>query len=174
MPPGDTAPPKSFFSIWRRNCLWVRFGARTGTDETDLEGGPRASAKRSIVPRAAEEAKDAMPTLNVTTNVPVDRVAASDLVGALSKAVAELVGKPEAYVMISLKPDTPMSFGGNEEPCAFGELISIGAIGGEKNKTISAGLSRILEEKLGVPPKRFYLKFFDVERPNFGYNGTTF
>eukprot|EP00894_Picocystis_sp_ML_P004323 jgi/Pico_ML_1/54840/g699.t1 len=115
-----------------------------------------------------------MPTLNVTTNVPVDRVAASDLVAALSKAVAELVGKPEAYVMVSLKPDTAMCFAGNEEPCAFGELISIGAIGGEKNKSISSGLSRILVEKLAVPPNRFYLKFYDVERSDFGYNATTF
>lgn len=41
------------------------------------------------------------------------------------------------YVMISLTTDKPMSYGGTEEPCAYGELISIGAIGGDKNKKAS-------------------------------------
>lgn len=29
-------------------------------------------------------------------------------------------------------------YSGTEAPCAYGELISIGAIGGEKNKAVSA------------------------------------
>ena len=37
-----------------------------------------------------------MPTLNVTTNATVDRVAASDFVRAASSLVAKAVGKPEA------------------------------------------------------------------------------
>ena len=44
---------------------------------------------------------------------------------------------PLQWVMVSVQTDRPMCFGGTEEPCAFGELISIGAIGGEKNKAIS-------------------------------------
>ena len=69
--------------------------------------------------------------------MPGDRVSASAIVSDLSKAVAKATGKPEAYVMISLTTDKPMSYGGTEEPCAYGELISIGGIGGEKNKKAS-------------------------------------
>ena len=68
----------------------------------------------------------AMPTFNLSTNVPGDRVSASQIVADLSKAVAKATGKPESYVLVSLTTDKPMMFGGTEEPCAFGELISIG------------------------------------------------
>jgi len=42
--------------------------------------------------------------------------------------------------MVSLQTDKPMMFGGTEEPCAYGELVSIGAIGGDKNKKVLRGL----------------------------------
>ena len=70
--------------------------------------------------------------------VPGNAVDNSDTLKALSKAVAESVGKPEQWVMVSLTTDKPMVYGGTELPCAYGELISIGAIGGEKNKAVRA------------------------------------
>eukprot|EP01025_Chloroclados_australasicus_P005516 TRINITY_DN1169_c0_g1_i1.p1 TRINITY_DN1169_c0_g1~~TRINITY_DN1169_c0_g1_i1.p1 ORF type:complete len:196 (-),score=8.91 TRINITY_DN1169_c0_g1_i1:230-766(-) len=115
-----------------------------------------------------------MPTLNIVTNVPGDKVSNSDTIKALSSTMSSVIGKPEQYVMISLRCDVSMCFAGSEEACAYAELISIGAIGGDKNKTISASLAQVLEEKLKVPRNRFYLKFYDVARADFGYNGTTF
>ena len=148
--------------------------------------------------------------------MPCDRAASSKIVTTLSKAVAKAVGKPEQYVMVSLRADTPMCFGGTEEPCAYGELVSIGAIGGDKNKKvrgvrpaerctlgvqrraaadpaacrpcclapltppspppvqISAAVAAVVEEHCGVPPARFYLKFYDVGASDFGWNGSTF
>jgi hypothetical protein len=67
------------------------------------------------------------------------------------------------YVLISLRGGIPMSFGGSEEPAAYGELISIGGVGPDTNKQLSAAISEILETKLSVPPARFYIKFFDVK-----------
>ena len=61
------------------------------------------------------------------------------------------------YVTVSIRTDTPMVFGGTEEPTAFGELFSIGAIGGEKNKQISKLVSDIVTSKFGVASDRFYL-----------------
>jgi phenylpyruvate tautomerase len=46
--------------------------------------------------------------------------------------------------MVSLDTGKQMMFGGTEEPCAFGELISIGSIGGEKNKKASACAAALL------------------------------
>ena len=63
-----------------------------------------------------------MPTLNVTTNATVDRVAASDFVRAASSLVAKAVGKPEAYVMVCLRESQTMCFAGTEDPTAFVEL----------------------------------------------------
>ncbi len=56
-----------------------------------------------------------------------------------------------------------MSFGGSEEPTAYGELVSIGGLTPDKNKQLSAALAEILSSKLSVPPSRFYLKFYDVK-----------
>lgn len=115
-----------------------------------------------------------MPTLNITTNVPSDGVTNSDILKDLSKAVAQTLGKPEAYVMISVRGGIPMSFAGTEEPTAYGEVISIGALGPEPNKKLSAAVSGILEAKLKIPKNRFYIKFYDVKRSDFGWNGSTF
>ena len=185
----------------------------------------------------------------------------------LSKAVAQGTGKPEAvslrpawhlhslltqchtpthpprpscclqYVMVSLQTDKQMMFAGTEEQCAYGELVSIGASGGDKNKKvgepqqlarssssraippvcecpriaqpahsvvltlvlgcanptsalptalclptaaplvlsqISAALAEVVQRHLGVPPNRLYIRFCDVARTDFGWNGSTF
>lgn len=115
-----------------------------------------------------------MPTLNLTTNVPLDGVAVSDVLKDASKAVARIIGKPESYVMIVLKGSVPISFGGSEAPAAYGEVASIGGLGPDVNKRLSKSLAELLQAKLSVPPNRFYIKFVDVERTDFGFNGSTF
>jgi len=108
------------------------------------------------------------------TNVPGHGIDKSDLLKALSKAVSESVGRPEQVVMISLSTDKPMCYGGAEAPpCAYGELISIGGIGGDKNKVISGAISTVLHAKLGILPSRYYLKFWDTPGSDLGWNGTT-
>ncbi|EFJ43698.1 hypothetical protein VOLCADRAFT_83092 [Volvox carteri f. nagariensis] len=119
-----------------------------------------------------------MPTLNVITNVPCDRVTSSDVLKALSKAVSKSVGKPEQWVMCSLTTDKPMIYGGSEEPCAFGYFMSIGAIGGDVNqpniRQISAAICEVLSTHLGVPAARVYIEFSDVNASDVGWNGSTF
>lgn len=70
------------------------------------------------------------------------------------------------YVMIVLKGSVPMSFGGTEEPAAYGELVSIGGLNADVNKKLSAAVSAILETKLSVPKSRFFLKFYDTKVSN--------
>ena len=65
------------------------------------------------------------------------------------------------YVMIVLKGSVPISFGGTEQPAAYGELVSIGGLNPSTNKELSAEISAILETKLSVPKSRFFLKFYD-------------
>ncbi|KAK4757278.1 hypothetical protein SAY87_007405 [Trapa incisa] len=115
-----------------------------------------------------------MPTLNLFTNVPVDAVTASDILRDSTKAVAKIIGKPESYVMILLNESVPIAFAGNEAPAAYGELISIGGLGQSVNGKLSSTISEILETKLSIDGSRFYIKFYDVERSFFGFNGSTF
>ncbi|MBA0643175.1 hypothetical protein Goklo_027485 [Gossypium klotzschianum] len=67
------------------------------------------------------------------------------------------------YVMIVLKGSVPMSFGGTEQPAAYGELVSIGGLNPDVNKKLSAAIAAILETKLQVPKSRFFLKFYDTK-----------
>ncbi|GIL76838.1 hypothetical protein Vretimale_8678 [Volvox reticuliferus] len=115
-----------------------------------------------------------MPTLNIITNVPSDRVTTSDVLKALSTAVSMSIGKPETWVMCSLTTDKPMIYGGSEEPCAFGYLMSIGSIGGDKNKKISAAICQVLTAQLSIPASRVYIQFSDADAADVGWNGSTF
>lgn len=67
------------------------------------------------------------------------------------------------YVMIVLKGSVPMKFGGNQDPAVYGELVSIGCLGVEENKKLSAGISSVCEAKLSVPKSRCFLKFYDAK-----------
>jgi len=115
-----------------------------------------------------------MPSLNISTNVPLEGLNTSEILSETSKSVAKIIGKPEAYVMVQLKGSVAISFGGTEEPAAYGELVSIGGLGSDTNKKLSAAIATILDAKLKVPKSRFYIKFYDVKRSDFGWNGTTF
>ncbi|KAK4268522.1 hypothetical protein QN277_025172 [Acacia crassicarpa] len=115
-----------------------------------------------------------MPCLNVSTNVNLDGVDTSAILSEATSTVSKLIGKPENYVMVVLKGSVPMSFGGTEQPAAYGELVSIGGLNPDVNKKLSAAISSILETKLSVPKSRFFLKFYDTKGSNFGWNGSTF
>ncbi|XLR68632.1 hypothetical protein HN51_015685, partial [Arachis hypogaea] len=52
------------------------------------------------------------------------------------------------YVIIALKESVPIVFGGNEQPAAYGKLVSTGGLNPDINKKISAGIVSILENKL--------------------------
>ncbi|MCL7026133.1 hypothetical protein MKW94_012274 [Papaver nudicaule] len=115
-----------------------------------------------------------MPCLNLSTNVSLEGIDTSPILSEISKAVAKIIGKPEAYVMVLLKGSIPMSFGGNEEKCAFGELTSIGGLNPDVNKKLSAAIAAILDDKLSVSKGRFFIKFTDSKGSDFGWNGSTF
>ncbi|CAD5194498.1 unnamed protein product, partial [Musa acuminata subsp. malaccensis] len=113
--------------------------------------------------RRTKSKQGRMPCLNLSTNVSLDGVDTSAILSEASKTVARLIGKPEAYVMIVLKGSAPMSFGGTEQPAAYGELVSIGGLNADVNKKLSAAVAAILETKLSVPKSRFFLKFYDTK-----------
>nr|GMC90129.1 macrophage migration inhibitory factor homolog isoform X2 [Ipomoea batatas] len=136
-----------------------------------------------------------MPCLNLSTNVNLEGVDTSSILAEATSVVAKIIGKPESYVMIVLKGSVPLSFGGTEQPAAYGELVSIGGLNADVNKKLSAAIAEILESKLKVPKSRYFLKFYDSKAsPSksrictmsscftpvldngsfFGWNGSTF
>jgi phenylpyruvate tautomerase PptA (4-oxalocrotonate tautomerase family) len=101
-----------------------------------------------------------MPYLKIQTNLPVDEVAKHKTVIRASKLVARELGKPETCIMITFAPVQTMSFAGNEKPCAYLELKSIG-LPEDKTGSLSKSLCRLMEKALKIPASRVYIEFAD-------------
>jgi phenylpyruvate tautomerase len=114
-----------------------------------------------------------MPTLIIKTNADLAERTRAKLLGAASTAVAQLLGKPESYVMVLLEPVADMCFGGDMAPCAYLELKSLG-LPEERTPELSAALCRLIDEQLGVPKARIYIEFASPPRHLFGFDGRTF
>lgn len=114
-----------------------------------------------------------MPTLIVRTNAPHDPARRPVLLEAASALVAELLGKPERYVMVLFEPVADMCFGGNTAPAAYLELKSLG-LPEQRTAELSAALCRLLDEQLKVPADRVYIEFASPPRHLFGFDGGTF
>ena len=114
-----------------------------------------------------------MPLLKIQTNKAIDDSTAETLTRDASATVAELLGKPERYVMVSLEHNPHMLFGGSNEPLAYLELKSIG-LPESRTADLSGSLTELLNKALDLPAGRIYIEFTDAPRHMWGWNGGTF
>ena len=114
-----------------------------------------------------------MPLVHVQTTVPVAEPQREELLAAVSRLAAKAIGKPESYVMVGLSQGA-MLMAGKAGPAAFCDVRSIGGLGPEVCRALSAQLCALLKAKLGVGPERVYLNFTEVEADRWGWNGATF
>ena len=113
-----------------------------------------------------------MPLLKLETTVVLDETKRRDLQSGLSRIVAETVGKPEEYVMVTVLP-AGILMSGKPGDAAFVEVRSIGGLSESVNRKLSEKICRRLNESLGVPPNRIFLNFIDVKASDWGWNGNT-
>jgi phenylpyruvate tautomerase len=117
-----------------------------------------------------------MPLIKVETDGPLEAKQREGLCAQLSKAAAELIGKPERYVqamVVRLDGHGAMLHGGAPGPTAFVEVRSIGGLGPAVNRKLSQRVCTLLGEH-GVPADRVYLNFLDVPASHWGHDGSTF
>lgn len=114
-----------------------------------------------------------MPTLIIKTNAELPRDDRAPLLKAASAMVADMLGKPERYVMVLLEPIAEMCFGGDMAPSAYLELKSLG-LPEQRTPDFSNILCRFIETQLKVPSERIYIEFAAPERHLFGFDGGTF
>lgn len=114
-----------------------------------------------------------MPLLKIQTNQALDTNAGKALAAAASGVVADMLGKPESYVMVSVEHNPAMLFAGSDEPLAYLELKSIG-LPQDKTTAFSAALAELVQTHLGVSAGRVYVEFANAERHLWGWNGGTF
>ncbi len=114
-----------------------------------------------------------MPLLKIHTNRPLDGTAQTALMQKASAKVAELLGKPERYVMIALDTNQAMLFAGSDAPLAYLELKSIG-LPDDATTPLSAALCQLISEELNIAQDRIYIEFTNAERRRWGWDGHTF
>lgn len=114
-----------------------------------------------------------MPYLLIQTNQEIDPGVQQALLKKASSLVAEELGKPETYVMVSMDPPRPMLFAGSDEPTAYLELKSIG-LPTSATTQLSNALCKMVSENLSIDQNRVYIEFADAERHMWGWNGVTF
>ncbi|MGD0815472.1 MAG: phenylpyruvate tautomerase MIF-related protein [Verrucomicrobiota bacterium] len=114
-----------------------------------------------------------MPLLKLETTVLLPEDKRQALLASLSKIVAETIGKPQQYVMVTAS-QAAMQMSGSPGEAALVEVRSIGGLSREVNKNISQKICKLLNESLGVPQNRIYLNFTEISAGHWGWNGDTF
>ncbi len=114
-----------------------------------------------------------MPLLALQTSVTLSNQQRYDLLAPLSQIVAECIGKPERYVMVTVST-VAMRMDGSEGPTAYADIRSIGGLNPAVNRKLSERICALLKERLGIPPDRVYLGFTSVSAENWGWNSGTF
>lgn len=114
-----------------------------------------------------------MPFIKLRTNVTIDSDRTSSLMSELSRLLASETSKPERYVMIDLKGDRNMMFGGSTDPLAYIECKSIG-LSTAQAKSLSKSISQLLGAQLQLSADRIYIEFSNCPAEYWGWNGSTF
>jgi phenylpyruvate tautomerase PptA (4-oxalocrotonate tautomerase family) len=112
-----------------------------------------------------------MPSLSLTTNVPLSPTAGPELSAALSKILAAGLGKPESYVMVFVQ-NAAGCFGGSEEPAALVDIKSIGLP--RDVNPVAEALTGAVHRHTHVPLRRIYITFTDVPAARWAHGGGTF
>ena len=92
----------------------------------------------------------------------------------LSSEIAQIIGKPESYIMTSMENSIDMTFAGSEEPSCYVEVKSIGGLDSDNIKSISESICNILQKEIGVASNRTYIYFEDVQPHLWGWDKRTF
>ena len=114
-----------------------------------------------------------MPYLSVRTNHEINEDKQKAFLIKASSLVAEILGKPESYVMVAFAPPQPMMFAGSDETCVFLELKSIG-LSEDKTTSLSDALCELTESELNISGDRTYIEFLDAPRKKWGWKHGTF
>lgn len=114
-----------------------------------------------------------MPLLKIQTNTKLPNDQRDAFLKKASRAVAQQLGKPESYMMVTLETEYPILFAGTSEPAAFMDLKAIG-LPAAKTSPLCAVLCDLAKTGLAIPADRVYINFADVPPNLWGWNGETF
>jgi len=112
-----------------------------------------------------------MPLLTIKTNIHIENKPL--FAEAASLTVANILKKPESYVMVHVEDEQNLIFAGEHLPCALLELKSLGL---PENSTddYSSRLCDFMLTEAGIIPSRVYIQFSNPQRHMWGWDKRTF
>lgn len=114
-----------------------------------------------------------MPYFSIETNKAIEETDHLTMLKEASVFTAKLLGKPESYVMVKVRPEIPLAFAGTTERAAFVQLKSIG-LPVERCGEFAAKICDFIDEHLRISRDRVFIEFKDLDRKLFAWNGKTF
>ena len=112
-----------------------------------------------------------MPLLEITTNTAIDN--SMDFAEQASALTAEILGKPESYVMVKVLHAQTLILAGTNEPAAHIKLKSLG-LPEDRTSDYSASICAFISKKLGIDSARIYIEFSNPQRHMWGWDSRTF
>jgi len=110
-----------------------------------------------------------MPLIKIQTSSEIP----SEVMAKFSRAAAQIIGKPENYVMVSVST-AGMMMAGAEGQAAFVEVKSIGGLNRTVCQELTNKICELLADHPGIPPERVYINFTEVPPDEWGWNNSLF
>lgn len=114
-----------------------------------------------------------MPYISTKTNVSISKEKEQELKVLLGKAIENIPGKTERWLMLSFEDNCRLWFRGNaDEPIAYIEVKLFGKAQPSAYKAMTEAICDIVEGELNVPSSNIYVKYEEVS--TWGWNGGNF
>lgn len=108
-----------------------------------------------------------MPYIRVAANVPLEPVKCETLKAKIGQSV-QLLNKTEDWLMVEFCENGKLFYAGSSEPAAMVSVDLYGAAGKEAYADFTKEVCGVLEQELGISPKRTFVKYSEYE--NWGWN----
>lgn len=103
-----------------------------------------------------------MPVIQVKTNTNLNDAQKQQLLLAITRRVAEIMGKPVSDIMVLYSGEEIM-MGETSEPAAFVDLRFISGLNMSRAKALCEALKNVINETVVIAPTRLYINFPQVD-----------
>ena len=114
-----------------------------------------------------------MPFIDSKVSVSISEAQEKELKSRLGQAISLIPGKSESWLMTGFQDNYHLYFkGDNSKPTAFVEVKVFGGENPAAFEKLTAEITKIFGEVLGIAGDRIYVKYEAVS--NWGWNGGNF
>lgn len=114
-----------------------------------------------------------MPYIRTTVSNEISDEKRESIKAKLGQAIALIPGKSESWLMLAFEDNMNMYFRGeNNEDYAYLEVSLFGTTSDAAYDRLTAALSEIINEELGISRDKIYIKYEEAE--HWGWNGSNF